>query len=380
MNLYDIIETILIYYCAFDFYCLLQKFDASKNEYIFRDKYYGRSLDDEGFYQELRTFLHNGVCFRSDLVPSLLGMVQELRSVIRGQSSYRFYSSSLLIIYDGAVVPELALSGSERTFVIRKELKASLNDEKGQQNDIEDDGYELTSGETMERIEKGAIRPCAPTSSVPMETEDGELSQEVATFSSSAHGLRDLMHVNPSAPFRRQHELDHDLPCHAHHKHHTPSSPTPTLLTNSASAVTADEEIARHMVDNASSNSRDHNGGIPVSPEAHDQSLTSAERETGQPLLLSTATISVPRGNIKNGFHHRINMSKSHHSTTQSRVGGTLDFEVARKSVDIRMIDFAHSTHRGYNDAVQYNGPDEGYMLGVSSLVACFERMMESPS
>ena len=379
MSLYDIIETILIYhYCAFDFYCLLQKFDASKNEYIFRDKYYGRSLDDEGFYQELRTFLHNGVCFRSDLVPSLLGMVQELKSVIRGQSSYRFYSSSLLIIYDGAVVPELALSGNERMFVIRKELKASLNDEKGQQNDVEDDGLELTSRVTIDRIEEGASRPCAPTSSIPMETEDSELSQEAAMFSSSAHGLRDLMHVNPSAPFRRQHELDHDLPCHTHHKYHTPSSPTPTLLTNSASAAITDEEIARHMVDDASSNSRDHNGGIPVSPEA--QSLSSVERETGQSLLLSTATISVPRGNIKNGFHHRISTSKSHHSTIQNRIGGALDFEVARKSVDIRMIDFAHSTHRGYNDAVQYNGPDEGYMLGVSSLVACFERMMESPS
>ncbi len=80
----------------------LQKYDAARNEYLFRDKYYGRSLSEYGFREELRSFLDNGVRFRSELLSAIIDTLEELVDVIQRQDSYRFFSSSLLIIYDGA--------------------------------------------------------------------------------------------------------------------------------------------------------------------------------------------------------------------------------------------------------------------------------------
>ena len=79
----------------------LQLYDAAKEEYVFHDKYYGRALTKEGFYKTLREFLHNGISTRTDLLPQLVKTLTELRDMISKQDTYRFFSSSLLIIYDG---------------------------------------------------------------------------------------------------------------------------------------------------------------------------------------------------------------------------------------------------------------------------------------
>lgn len=44
---------------------------------------------------------------------------------------------------------------------------------------------------------------------------------------------------------------------------------------------------------------------------------------------------------------------------------------------DIRMIDFANLTHNGFvNDPVQYQGPDDGYIYGLTSLITLFESII----
>lgn len=37
--------------------------------------------------------------------------------------------------------------------------------------------------------------------------------------------------------------------------------------------------------------------------------------------------------------------------------------------VDIRIIDFENITHSGYKDPVKYEGPDEGFIFGLDSLI-----------
>ena len=46
-------------------------------------------------------FLYSGKRYRWELFPELVKKLKELREVIRKMDSYRFYSSSLLIMYDG---------------------------------------------------------------------------------------------------------------------------------------------------------------------------------------------------------------------------------------------------------------------------------------
>ncbi|XP_059877982.1 inositol hexakisphosphate kinase 3 [Delphinus delphis] len=81
--------------------CGMQVYQTDKKHFLFKDKYYGRKLSVEGFRQALYQFLHDGTRLRMELLEPIQRQLRALLSVIRSQSSYRFYSSSLLIIYDG---------------------------------------------------------------------------------------------------------------------------------------------------------------------------------------------------------------------------------------------------------------------------------------
>ena len=191
-------------------YPSLQMYDASKNRYIYHDKYYGRALTQEGFYDALKAFLHNGVCFRVDILPRLIAMLIKLRETVRRQDTYRFFSSSLLLIYDG------------------KE---------------------------------------------PSLTTDTKLSA-------------------------------------------SPVDPDSCLFTQS----------------------RDYTTSL-----------------------------------LPNHFE------TCHRTALKSiRSDPNFDLNKARQMVDVRMIDFAHTTHEGYvNDRIQYTGPDEGYIVGLNTLIMAFEEMLE---
>jgi len=183
-------------------------YDASKNMYIYHDKYYGRALSKEGFYDALKAFLHNGISFRVDILPRLIAMLIKLRETVRKQDTYRFFSSSLLLIYDG----------KDTSLTTDTELSAS---------------------------------PVDPD----------------------------------SCPYTQCRDYT-----------------TTSLLPNHFEAS--------------------HRKSMQLDPN--------------------------------------------------------FDLNKARQSVDVRMIDFAHTTHEGYvNDRIQYTGPDEGYIVGLNTLIAAFEEMLE---
>lgn len=74
---------------------------VSTNKYLCRNKYYGRSLTDDGLRRSLTQFFHNGERLRTDIFLPLLERLSRLLAVINQLDSYRFFTSSLLVIYDG---------------------------------------------------------------------------------------------------------------------------------------------------------------------------------------------------------------------------------------------------------------------------------------
>ncbi|KAK8783756.1 hypothetical protein V5799_009880 [Amblyomma americanum] len=68
---------------------------------VCRDKYYGRRLDDRGLRHCLRQFFHDGFRLRANLVALVTQRLLALRRAVERQNSFRFYSSSLLVIYEG---------------------------------------------------------------------------------------------------------------------------------------------------------------------------------------------------------------------------------------------------------------------------------------
>ncbi|RXM93008.1 Inositol hexakisphosphate kinase 1 [Acipenser ruthenus] len=78
-----------------------QVYQATTGHFLCRNKYDGRTLTAEGFRQALYQYLHDGHQLKRELLQPVLQRLSALRAVIERQGSYRFYSSSLLLIYEG---------------------------------------------------------------------------------------------------------------------------------------------------------------------------------------------------------------------------------------------------------------------------------------
>uniref|UniRef100_UPI003AACB3D5 inositol hexakisphosphate kinase 2-like n=1 Tax=Centroberyx gerrardi TaxID=166262 RepID=UPI003AACB3D5 len=68
---------------------------------MFMNKYDGLKLTLPGFKEALFQFFHNGQRLRRELLSPVLCRLREMQAALEACDSYRFYSSSLLIIYDG---------------------------------------------------------------------------------------------------------------------------------------------------------------------------------------------------------------------------------------------------------------------------------------
>ncbi|XP_058794253.1 uncharacterized protein LOC131665970 isoform X2 [Phymastichus coffea] len=88
--------------------CGMQAYQADIDHYVKRDKYYGRELNEEGFKLALYRFFHNGYRLRIGVIQRVIARLEQLRRAIERQSSYRFYSCSLLVVYEGYVLDDYA--------------------------------------------------------------------------------------------------------------------------------------------------------------------------------------------------------------------------------------------------------------------------------
>uniref|UniRef100_A0A3B4FBW1 Kinase n=1 Tax=Pundamilia nyererei TaxID=303518 RepID=A0A3B4FBW1_9CICH len=81
--------------------CGMQVYQSEPGQLMFMNKYHGRKLTLAGFKEALYQFFHNGHRLRHELLSPVLRRLREMQAALEACESYRFYSSSLLIIYDG---------------------------------------------------------------------------------------------------------------------------------------------------------------------------------------------------------------------------------------------------------------------------------------
>ncbi|XP_044023007.1 inositol hexakisphosphate kinase 2b [Siniperca chuatsi] len=81
--------------------CGMQVYQSDSGQLMFMNKYHGRKLTLAGFKEALYQFFHNGRRLRRELLSPVLRRLREMQAALEACESYRFYSSSLLIIYDG---------------------------------------------------------------------------------------------------------------------------------------------------------------------------------------------------------------------------------------------------------------------------------------
>jgi hypothetical protein len=83
--------------------CGMQVWNVKTQSYIFEDKYFGRDLKAGAEFQAALTrFFFDGIGYTSALqhIPVVLELIGNLEHMIRNLPGYRFYASSLLVLYD----------------------------------------------------------------------------------------------------------------------------------------------------------------------------------------------------------------------------------------------------------------------------------------
>ena len=83
--------------------CGMQVWNVKTQEYVFEDKYFGRALKaGDGFQDALKRFLYNGDGYGSTIrhIPIILEKLRILENMVHNLPGWRFYASSLLVLYD----------------------------------------------------------------------------------------------------------------------------------------------------------------------------------------------------------------------------------------------------------------------------------------
>jgi len=81
--------------------CGMQVYKASTDTTIFRNKYQGRNVSKENFKREILSFFDNGEKLLVHYIPDIINQLKEIYSIIKNLKTFRLYSSSLLLYYDG---------------------------------------------------------------------------------------------------------------------------------------------------------------------------------------------------------------------------------------------------------------------------------------
>lgn len=246
----------------------MQVYNREKKCYICKHKYEGRQLTDDGFKQVLWHFLHNGKRLRLDIAEIIVYKLEELKAIITNLDSVRFFTSSLLILYDGCE------SGSSYQ---RRDRECDRARER----------ENTKNQESLSRKSRSESRS--------MEDSSPRDRESWAVVSGESSGCSPRWPPAPS-----------ELSVVSPHQHHSPIGGK-------------------------------HNSGGGKAPREQRES-TCAAADT------------VPYNHTK--LRHR----------TRAR----------KPRVDIRLIDFAHATHKGMGDIKIYHGPDEGIILGLDSLIKIF--------
>jgi hypothetical protein len=116
------------------------------SQFLFQDKYYGRGLNAMSFRNTLVEFLDNGDGCQIHHIIVILRKLRRLAGVIRKLSGYRFYASSLLVLYDGD-------SNSNRKIDIRIiDFDHCIN-----ARDVREHGHEMNYPPTHDGPDKGYL-------------------------------------------------------------------------------------------------------------------------------------------------------------------------------------------------------------------------------
>ncbi|KAJ6647286.1 Inositol hexakisphosphate kinase 2 [Pseudolycoriella hygida] len=365
--------------------CGMQVYQADVDHYMKRDKYWGRELNESGFKDALHNFFHNGFVLRTKIIHKVINKLEQLRRVIERQSSYRFYSCSLLIVYEGYEEPRVNQIDDENcsfdtSFPTPSDLRSehccydadasndstelnfSSSHEDSDHNhhhqpggpvDMSTDCHQRGYGEAAAR---GAM---VPPPFIPISEETVFLD---ASSSCNIPGISTSSPLSGDSWMNYSSNSSDDYSCISEQLHGSPVSGDNSTDDSSDYDNSGSEKISKNkrtfeqlLLANGTKSSK--------SDESSTQNLGQTKRQRGKDKPCSSSPVHVV--NNKRRMNVAVNALRRNSS-------------VQSATVDIRMIDFAHTafakrTAAGQQSSstspmVQHQGPDNGFLRGLDSL------------
>lgn len=152
-------------------------YQSDTGQLMFMNKYHGRKLNLPGFKEALFQFFHSGRHLRHELLSPVLRRLRDMKSALEACESYRFYSSSLLIIYDGA---------PHRKHT-RRRTEGGLSEEEEEEEEDEDE--ETEAEPEMEEEEVGEVAGAFGFPHSPSMSSEGSSSSSSSGSSGGGSGV-----------------------------------------------------------------------------------------------------------------------------------------------------------------------------------------------
>jgi len=355
-------------------YCFLQVYQATSDSFWSQDKYFGRRLDAHGLRKALIEFFASGGSRRRHIIEAILNRLKLLKQAIERQDTFRFYSSSLLIVYEGCE-ENCESFGNDFRFIGPSgrsnsdcELRITNYQPPRSNSDAQIPRLKSRNTAASKRLDFDSLSIADSTTSSDYLTDTDAQSFISTSPQSVDSGLECLMEGSSSSRststrnFKRLVRQQRAAGYEGDNSTDSTDSGVYSSGTyqNKRSAVTdSSEESESSDVDSII---------IFKFPQQVQQQTSLNVEEEGEltPVLESSRTEEF--GHQKKRRIEQDQQQPHHQQTADD------------SAVDVRMIDFAHTTFSGYLglDETVHWGPDNGYLLGLNSLTNILSELASS--
>ena len=339
--------------------CGMQVYHPAEGMYAFRDKYWGRGLDVDGFKRAMRDYFWDGERLVEEVVRAFVARMEKMRkAVVLWTKGRRFYSSSLLLVYEGD--RNSRAGGNEHDSTHNATAMAAAV--------AASSGGELEKPSALRQGSDSSLTSTSsgffsPLQSPPTASPGGSSSvghQPLATSASMvALSTHDSALASPHTP------SSHSL---SHNKLGGLSSSVPSLSTVPTARATLPASFSSATLSSTFHQQQLHSSSSSISTAV--PASVSAGSAGSTPPSSSSSLLSPP---IKLYSHKR--------KTTHAQA---MALARQRGSIDVRIIDFAHTSLVGEaavaGGVVEGGSADEvdsGLLFGFDCLLELLRSILE---
>lgn len=388
-------------------FLLMQVYQTHSGRYKHYDKFHGRTLTPDSFKAMLHEFLHDGITFRVNLLQPIIERLSRLITQLQGLESYRFYASSLLIIYDG----EIEVGSLFREQSSGRSCDSGCLGAAASSCDVIGSGCDGSLGTNSLMVEnKCTVGKCSFDGNVNTYCVDG--AQQVDALPSELDG-----HL------AERHNRKCQCDCISYGENNSISNcvvEKSGCSSNGICNVTCNEptndiipskhissyhiSLGRRNVCISSDHSCTQSKTCSTSIEPPFSNIqvkqTTSSLHTSNPCLASSQASQNKQSKIDTPPSPKPHISLKENSAaaivkacvelqeatminyssdlSSDDKGNNTKEPTESVNLDVKMIDFAHTTHRGFpQDKVKHQGPDLDYINGLTHLVRLFKELKQ---